>query len=158
MTDNEIIMALENAEYKVNGVVTRGFYLDFELFNQIIDLINRQKAQFFKEQNKNSKLRNERNRLKAENERLLQKLQQPQNNNVKCKDWEYIIFPSPNCKGVIVTKSLEEYDEVIADISTEANKEFAEKLKAEAYNECDELMASIISRLIDNCLKGVEGE
>lgn len=122
------------------------------------NIINRLQAQLFKEKNKNSKLRNEHNRLKAENERLLQKLQQPQNNDVKCKDWEYIIFPSPNCKGVIVTKSLEEYDEVIADISTKANKEFAERLKAEAYNECDELMASIIVKLIDNCLKGVEGE
>lgn len=69
-----------------------------------------------------------------------------------------VIFPSPNCKGAILTNSLEEYDEVIADISTKANKEFAERLKAEAHNECDELMASIIAKLIDNCLEKMVGE
>lgn len=35
-----------------------------------IDLIKRQQAEIIKEKNKNSKLRNERNRLKAEIERL----------------------------------------------------------------------------------------
>lgn len=48
--------------------------------------------------------------------------------------------------------------EVIEENCGEAVKKFAEELKAEAYNECDELMASIIAKLIDNCLKGVEGE
>lgn len=157
MADKEI-MTLEKALFILQHGSAEGEHKYFEAIIIIENEINRQKAQLFKEKNKNSKLRNEHNRLKAETERLLQKLQQSQNNDVKCKDWEYIIFPSPNCKGVIVTKSLEEYDEVIADISTEANKEFAEKLKAEAYNECDELMVSIIAKLIDNCLKGVEGE
>lgn len=45
MTDNDIKKALENAKYRVDGIVTRGFYLDPELFNQIVDLINRLEAE-----------------------------------------------------------------------------------------------------------------
>lgn len=45
MTDNEIIKTLEEAEYKVDGVVMRGFYLDPESFNKVIDLINRLQAE-----------------------------------------------------------------------------------------------------------------
>ena len=45
LTDNDIVMALEYAEYKVNGVVTQGFYLSGETFNAVVDLINRQKAE-----------------------------------------------------------------------------------------------------------------
>ena len=44
MTDYDIVMALEDAEYKVNGVVTQGFYLSGETFNAVVDLINSQKA------------------------------------------------------------------------------------------------------------------
>ena len=39
-----------------------------------LDIINRQKAELLKEENKNSKLRNERNRLKAKIERYKQAL------------------------------------------------------------------------------------
>ena len=45
LTDNDIVMVLENAEYKVNGVVTQGFYLSGDTFNAVLDLINRQKAE-----------------------------------------------------------------------------------------------------------------
>ena len=44
LTDYDIVMALEDAEYKVNGVVTQGFYLSGETFNAVVDLINSQKA------------------------------------------------------------------------------------------------------------------
>lgn len=43
----------------------------------------------------------------------------------------------PHCvlcsNGAILTKSLDEYDKLIADISAEAIKEFAERLKEKAY-------------------------
>lgn len=45
LTDSEIIKALEDAEYKVNGVVTQGFYLSVETFNAVVDLINRLQAE-----------------------------------------------------------------------------------------------------------------
>ena len=63
LTDNEIIKALEiyiacyGREIRVTDNVRIG---------NIYDLINLLQAKFIKEQNKNSKLRNERNRLQAE--------------------------------------------------------------------------------------------
>lgn len=45
MTDSEIVKALEDAEYKVNGVVTQGVYLSVETFNAVVDLINRLQAE-----------------------------------------------------------------------------------------------------------------
>lgn len=47
-----------------------------EFARHTLALINRQKSQILKEQNKNSKLRNERNRLKAEIEEKTKKLQE----------------------------------------------------------------------------------
>ena len=37
-------------------------------------------------------------------------------------------------------------------------KKFAEMLKTEAYNQCDEFMASIVAKLVDNCLEKMEGD
>ena len=78
MTDNEIIKALEccsvhpmnckKCPYQGNECCTNAHRKD------ALDLINRQKSQILKEQNKNSKLRNERNHLKAELERLRKSL------------------------------------------------------------------------------------
>lgn len=45
LTDSEIVKELEDAEYKVNGVVTQGFYLSVETFNAVVDLINRLQAE-----------------------------------------------------------------------------------------------------------------
>ena len=73
LTDSEIIKALEYClkngydkceKCQYYGTVT----CTTELLSDALDLINRLQAQLFKEQNKNSKLRNERNRLQAENE------------------------------------------------------------------------------------------
>ena len=44
--------------------------------------------------------------------------------------------------------------EVIEENCSEAVKKFAEELKTEAYNQCDEFIAQIVARLVDNCLKG----
>ena len=44
-TDDDVIETLKNAKYKVDGVVTRGFYLSPETFNAVVDLIGCQKAE-----------------------------------------------------------------------------------------------------------------
>ena len=45
MTDNDIIKALESIKYRTDGIVTRGYYFDPETFEQVVDLVNRQKAE-----------------------------------------------------------------------------------------------------------------
>ena len=39
-TYNEIVKALKKTKYRVDGIALRGFYLDTEMFNQVVDLIN----------------------------------------------------------------------------------------------------------------------
>lgn len=51
-TDDDVIETLKNAKYKVDGVVTRGYYLSPETFNAVVDLIGRQKAEI-EEKSKN---------------------------------------------------------------------------------------------------------
>lgn len=64
----------------------------------------------------------------------------------------------PHCvlcgNGAILTKSLEEYDELIADISAEAYKEFARRLKCGVPQEYGVIRCSDI----DNLLKEMVGE
>ena len=80
----------------------------------IVDLINRQDEEL--------------NRLQAENERLKEENKLLIDNDVRNK--------YPNCvlveKGRIYTRTLEDYDELIADISAEAYKEFAARLDNKA--------------------------
>ena len=51
MTDNDIIKALESIKYRTDGIVTRGYYFDPETFEQVVDLVNRQKAEIERLQN-----------------------------------------------------------------------------------------------------------
>jgi hypothetical protein len=44
-TDDDVVETLKNAKYKVDGAVTRGYYLSPETFNAVVDLIGRQKAE-----------------------------------------------------------------------------------------------------------------
>ena len=73
MTDKEIIKALEehieNTKNIKNGA-RKVDVVDAELLKDALDLINRQHSRLRKEENKNKKLRNERNWLKAEIENL----------------------------------------------------------------------------------------
>ena len=125
----------------------------------ILEYINRLQAKAIKEQNKNSKLRNERNRLQAQNkdlaetvhnltiekDALFDKAEELKAEIERLKrELDLVIENSisaryPHCvlcgNGVILTKSLEEYDELIADISAEAYKEFAEKAKEFMHNK-----------------------
>jgi len=72
----------------------------------------------------------------------------------------------PHCvlcgKGAILTKSLEDYDELIGDISNEARKEFAERLKKALYSDSCRLVfesdLNIFECAIDNLLKELVGD
>ena len=160
MTDNEIIKALECC---VKGLECKNCpanphkgnygYCTSLLLKAALDLINRQKAEIFKEKNKNSKLRNERNRLKAEVERLQTENKLLIDNDVSNK--------YPNCvlveKGRIYTKALEDYDNLIGDISAEAIKEFAERLKENSIATFS-WNGVVLVEEIDNLLKEMESD
>lgn len=68
-------------------------------------------------------------------------------------------------KGLILTKSLTEYDELINDIASEAIKEFAERLKKSAF-DCDvsfgfgreHYTEAVTVFEIDNLVKEMVGE
>ena len=117
--DKTVFLTREEAE--------RALYIDSDycgavdkaLIQSAINSINRLQARVIKEQNKNSKLRNERNHLQAEIERLKE--------CPKCvyeydgEMTEYCVQgPCPNFKTV-------------EQIKAEAYKEFAERLKEYAY-------------------------
>jgi SepF-like predicted cell division protein (DUF552 family) len=157
MTDNEIFKALKESKYKVNGVVTRGFYLDPELFNQVVDLINRQKEENEELQRKISELeielkamRGAANSYKAEVERL--------------KNRKAVIRKDLKCDSVddILngTFSIESENYVVCDveeIKSEARKEFAEKIRQKVYRLL--LCAgSVDYSEFDNLLKRMESE
>lgn len=140
MTDNEIITALKSeihlAEYIDNNYCEN---IDISLIQSAINSINRLQAKVIKEQNKNSKLRNERNRLQAEIERLKE--------CPKCvyeydgEITEYCVQgPCPNFKTV-------------EQIKVEAYKEFAKLLRRQSF---DRLYVSIDE--INNLLKEIAGE
>lgn len=71
MTDNEIIKALKS-DIRLADYIDSDYCgaVDKALIQSAINSINRLQAKVIKEQNKNSKLRNERNHLQAEIERL----------------------------------------------------------------------------------------
>ena len=105
--DNEIVKALE---WYVSKFKTAGFvYMDADGTHligtqDVLDLINH---------------------LQAENERLNREIDLVAKNSISAK--------YPNCvfcsKGVILTKSLEDYDELIGDISAEGIKKFADNIE-----------------------------
>ena len=71
ITDNEIIKALKCVPKDVSGyIIDENNKMKLVYNEDVIDLINRLQVKVLKEQNKNSKLRNERNRLQAENKDL----------------------------------------------------------------------------------------
>lgn len=71
----------------------------------------------------------------------------------------------PHCvlssNGAILTESLEEYDKLIADISAEAVKEFAERLKKEVTyyeDDCGNFVPFVDCRDIDKAYEEVVGD
>lgn len=135
--------------------------MDFcgELCKYAEDIINRQKAEL----GKNEKIIKAADRLietqKAEIERLKAENKLLIDNDVSNK--------YPNCvlveKGRIYTKTLEDYDELIGDISAEAVKECIEKVKNELKNIAkidwqDNYYYLVGTAFFDNLLKEMVGE
>ena len=93
---------------------------------------------------------------KAEVERLKRELDLVIENSISAR--------YPHCvlcgNGAILTKSLEEYDELIADISAEAYKEFAERLKEEinVRTTFSKEQDKNVLIYIDNILKELVGD
>ena len=169
MTDNEIIKGLEicggygnypdceDCPYYDN----RNCRYGKSLIKDALDLINRQKAEIENYSHNNRTMTNsiyEMQKIiesqKAEIERLKDVL----------TDNEYA-----NCvavkNGLIYTYTLDDYDRLIGDISAEAIKEFAERLKEKANKSTwisgGELLAkdyTISSEILDNLVKEMVGD
>lgn len=178
MTDNEIKKMLECCKQEIddNGVICgeckkcpnyegKTGLCKEDLPTVVLDLINClqarvekcEKVEHFADKTITT-LQAENERLKAENKLLI-------DNDVSNK--------YPNCvlveKGRIYTRTLEDYDELIGDISAEARKEFAEKVKEidlyqfiEEYYQNAELRYEVrrdwFDEHIDNLLKEKVGE
>ena len=142
MTDNEIIRALQCCRTSLiydckrcnlrleNGA--RQPFCTTTLIGNAFDLINRLQAKAIKEQNKNSKLRNERNRLQAQNKDLAETVH---NLTIekdalfdKAEELKAEIERLKTNLNVELENFATEYDN---KIKAEAIKEFAEKLRAD---------------------------
>ena len=108
--------------------------------NAALDFITRQQAELDNLKVENQSLRSAANSLKmhyeeeqAEIERLKRELDLVIENSISAR--------YPHCvlcgNGAILTKSLEEYDELIADISAEAYKECLAKVKNYIKTHCN---------------------
>ena len=107
-----------------------------------LDLINRLQAKAIKEQNKNSKLRNERNRLQAQNKDLAETV-----HNLTIE------------KDALFDK-VEELKAEVERLKTNLNvelenfaTEYDNKIKAEAYKECIEKVKKEINEALINNYK-----
>lgn len=142
MIDNEIIKALSICSNE-NGICSECPYSDdytncnTRIAKDALDLINRLQAKVIKEQNKNSKLRNERNRLQAEIERL-NKVYQANQQLINALNKSYFLAKA------------------------EAYKEFAERLKENINKRFVEdntmIYRCVHIKDIDNLLKEMAGE
>lgn len=151
LTDNEIVKALEICgTYKGKCTDCPAFVkVDRSNCKQVllgaIKIINRQKAEN-EQKDKNYiellKTSSERAVIIGEQDAEIERLKDA------LTDHEYA-----NCvaikNGLIYTHTLEDYDRLIGDISAEARKEFAERVKNIAVQYCRE---------IDNLLKETESE
>lgn len=143
MTDNDIIKALE---WYVSKFKTVGFvYMDADGTHligtqDVLDLINRQKAEI--------------ERLQLEKADIQRDLQIVLDNSLSVK------YPTRvSCeKGMILTKSLEEYDKLIGDIGAEAIREFAERLKKHSYFDHKDQRKVVAEAIIDHYLKEKVGD
>ena len=140
MTDNEIKKALECCVGDNDGKNCFDCPLweiddcQEQLLLDALDIINRPQAKVIKEQNKNSKLRNERNRLQAEVERLKDTLN-------------------------ATIAGQETFQRYIATAKAEAVKEFAERVEKLKFPNAHELKGYVIyGEDFDNLLKEMESD
>lgn len=168
LTDSEIVKALEDALYRIKGaehliVPKEGVDNLCNGLENALDLINRLQAKAIKEQNKNSKLRNERNRLQAQNKDLAETVH---NLTIekdalfdKAEELKAEIERLKTNLNVELENFATEYDN---KIKAEAYKEFAEKAKEFMHNKFKALdeyeFEYITERDIDNLVKEMVGE
>jgi hypothetical protein len=143
LTDNEIVKALENAEYRRDGITLRGFYLDHEIIKQVIDLINRQKAEIKEWKRVVETWVEQHEKDKAEIERLKK----------SNRNWRRKVQRLKADINIELDNFASEYD---YNIKAEAYKEFAERLKATA--KANEWNGTICGVDIDNLLKELVGD
>ena len=152
MTDNEIIKALEccsNGEPCANCPYQKQCD-ETDLAEIALDLINRQQAEIerLQETQCTEKCHTETLELFNIKDTEIEKLKEKVMSNDK------ISIEYPHCvllgKGAILTKSLEDYDKLLADIADGAITEFAERLKSKlsVYDEV----------YVDNLVKEMVGE
>jgi hypothetical protein len=122
MTDNEIVKALEDAEYRRDGITLRGFYLDHEIIKQVIDLINRQKAEIERLKKSNRNWRRKVQRLRADNNEKIYKL-------------ECLLCYSTSGKLSKHTYPLDTMERYVNDTIQEYCEEAEKEAKSEAYKE-----------------------
>ena len=130
LTDSEIVKALEDALHRIKGaehliVPKEGVDNLCNGLENALDLINRLQAKAIKEQNKNSKLRNERNRLQSQNKDLAETV----HNLTIEKD---ALFDKAEELKVEVERLKESLNIELENFATE----YDNKIKAEAYKEC----------------------
>lgn len=150
----------------------------------VFDYINHIEAKVIKEQNKNSKLRNERNRLQAENEKLKKAKYIFANVDYCADDLDKVLKENAELKAeverlhknpiipttgfwnllygaLIVTETLEEYNKFRRTFKAEAYKEFDELLKDECLSYPlgkDDITMLVDVERYNNLLKELVGE
>ena len=124
-----------------------------------LDLINRLQAKAIKEQNKNSKLRNERNRLQAQNKDLAETVH---NLTIekdalfdKVEELKAEVERLKTNLNVELENFATEYDN---KIKAEAIKEFVARLKAKSFFPRLSILKVVSMEEIDNLLKELAGE
>ena len=135
MTDNDIIKALEAC---ASSKICHSEHTKCSFFNEedCITLLCQSAGVLIKRQ-------------KAEIERLQEQIE------------EYPFKCKVGNNSELHSKSIEYYDKVIGDISAEAVKGFAERLKEEQEyfaNECDDFVGYVAVSRIDDLLKEMAGD
>ena len=140
MTDNEIIKALECCRQLISRCedcpINKGGFCFDHLKTEALDLINR---------------------LKADNERLREEIGSL-NKAYPCR----IDDIGNNC--LVYARSLDDYDSLIGDISAEAIKEFAERLKSKIEIDLScgvdsaDYLTDVLPKDIDNLVKEMVGD
>ena len=152
LTDNEIIKALEGAILNAKKCDSKVWSIEVYKLEKALDLISCLQAKAIKEQNKNSKLRNERNRLQAQNKDLAETV----HNLTIEKDAlfdkvEELKAEIERLNALVKTKNklIEGLDQSISYAYDRAIKEFAERLKEKAYTHSD--ITGYQSTVVDVC-------
>lgn len=175
ISDNEVIKGLEWCQTAANHIGSAT--LSKEQISAIFNLIDSLKVKVIKERNKNSKLRNKRNRLQAENDELFDALDYRAKKILELED----NLKTAKAENERLSKEVDRlsqevmYNDSITEMKveeaeTKARKEVVDKLKNEIINDtayaCDitqhsgyydyQIKIGDIPEYIDNILKEFE--